>query len=109
MPKPPQLFPSLDQFPGEESRCVTRREEHRMKVDKFLMLNAAIPAEAFDESQHDTSVSDNPMVPNAWEEHGSRNWSAEWHANFLTKDSAGRLVLDSEGRPIPSDDRGRLT
>jgi len=69
--------------------------DHGMGVGKYFMLNAAVPAEAFDPSLwSDSPDASNRLVHDYWRDYTNTCWSAKWHELF-----AG----------APSDDRGRLT
>ena len=69
--------------------------DHGMSVGKYFMLNAAVPAEAYDPSLwSDSPDASNRLVHDYWRDYTNTCWSAKWHELF-----AG----------APSDDRGRLT
>jgi len=69
--------------------------DHGMGVHKYFMLNAAVPAEAYDPSLwSDSPDASNRLVHDYWRDYTNTCWSAKWHELF-----AG----------APSDDRGRLT
>ncbi|NLF22855.1 MAG: hypothetical protein GX590_06795, partial [Lentisphaerae bacterium] len=65
-------------------------EDHDMSVGKFLMLNAAVASETFDDSLQQASPDNIAFVPADWRDYPSETWSACWHAHF------------------PQDDRGKL-
>ena len=67
-------------------------QDHGMGVDKYFMLNAAVPSEAYDGSLA-TSDGQHPMVHGDWKNYNAVTWSANWHALF----------------PGQGDDRGSLT
>jgi len=56
--------------------------DHGMNVSKYFMLNAAVPAEAYDSSLWSTTVSDNNMVHEDWGDYLPRTWSALYHQLF---------------------------
>ena len=67
-------------------------QDHGMGVDKYFMLNAAVPSEAYDGDLVSTNIP-NPMVHDDWGDYNAATWSANWHALF----------------PGQGDDRGSLT
>ena len=68
-------------------------QDHGLQVDKFIMLDSAIPAEAFDPSLADYN-SANHLVHADWTGYPSQSWAARWH-EFYNSD--------------PDDSRGKLT
>jgi len=56
--------------------------DHGMSVDTYFMLNAAVPAEAYDPALWDTTVSANNMVHEDWSDYLPRTWSALYHQVF---------------------------
>lgn len=64
--------------------------DHGIIVGKFLMLNAAVASECFDDSLQQASPDNIAFVPSDWRDYPSETWSARWHAHF------------------PQDDRGKL-
>ncbi len=56
--------------------------DHGMGVDKYFMLNAAVPAEAYDPGLWSTTVSANNMVHRDWINYLPRTWSALYHQLF---------------------------
>ena len=68
-------------------------QDYGLKFDKFIMLNSAIPSEAFEPSLADCSPS-NRLVHVDWSGYPSSCWAAKWHEFFLDNSN---------------DDRGRLT
>lgn len=72
-------------------------QDHGMSVDKFIMLNSAIPSEAFDPSLADYSPS-NHLVHEAWRGYTSRCWTARWHELFADDPNDARGKLTWKGR-----------
>ncbi len=66
-------------------------QDHGMQVAKYFMLNAAVPAEAFDPSLADASPS-NVLVHDYWREYTNRTWAAKWHELFPPSDDRNRLT-----------------
>ena len=53
-------------------------QDYGMQVDKLIMLNSAIPSEAFDPSLANYSP-ENHLVNDEWVEYRSECWVARWH------------------------------
>lgn len=68
-------------------------QDYGLQVDKFIMLNSAIPSEAFNSSLADNNQS-NKLVHVDWSQYPSACWAARWHEFF-----------DAD----PNDTRGNLT
>ena len=68
--------------------------DHSMVVDKFIMLNAAVPVEAYDDSAHNESASGNPMLHTDWTAYQNHTWASCWHEHF--------------NHPVVIDDRNKL-
>jgi hypothetical protein len=68
--------------------------DHGMVVDKYIMLNAAVPVEAYDDTVHNESVTGNPMLHTDWTEYQKETWASCWHEHFANL--------------TPSDDRNKL-
>ena len=64
-----------------------------MQVEKLIMLNSAIPAEAFEPSLADYSP-ENHLVHVEWRGYPSRCWAARWHEFYAgnANDSRGKLT-----------------
>jgi len=56
--------------------------DHGMGVGKYFMLNAAVPAEAYDPGLWSTTVSANNMVHEDWFDYLPRTWSALYNKLF---------------------------
>lgn len=65
-------------------------QDHGMQVDKLLLLNSAIPSEAFDASLFDVNP-ENPLVHGDWILYPSACWTACWSTLFPDTD-ARRLL-----------------
>jgi hypothetical protein len=79
--------------------------DHGMGVGKYFMLNAAVPAEAYDESSwHSDDSGLNPMMHNDWSGYAGRTWSARWHELFLNNPNDDRVLLTWKNRfsAVPS-------
>ena len=66
-------------------------QDYGMQVDKLIMLNSAIPAEAFDPSLANESAS-NKLVHNDWVGYTNSCWAANWHKLFNAPDARSRLT-----------------
>ena len=68
-------------------------QDYGLQVDKFIMLNSAIPSEAFYPALHDPSPS-NHLVHESWTNYPSACWTSRWHEfyNSNTNDSRGKLT-----------------
>lgn len=79
--------------------------DHGMGVGKYFMLNAAVPAEAYDESSwHSDDSGLNPMMHNDWSGYAGCTWSARWHELFLNNPNDDRAALTWKNRfsAVPS-------
>ncbi len=72
-------------------------QDYGMTVDKFIMLNSAIPSEAFEPSLADHS-SDNHLVHVDWRGYPSRCWAARWHEFYTGDANDARGKLTWKGR-----------
>lgn len=68
-------------------------QDYGMQVEKLIMLNSAIPAEAFEPSLADYSP-ENHLVHVEWRGYPSRCWAARWHEFYAgnANDSRGKLT-----------------
>ena len=66
-------------------------QDYGMQVDKLIMLNSAIPSEAFDPSLVDESPN-NKLVHNDWISYTNSCWTANWHKLFNASDARSRLT-----------------
>ena len=72
-------------------------QDWNLSVDGYFMLNAAVPAESYDESQWNTNAVSNHMLHPEWESYAPRTWSAAWFTNFHDPDDS-RSSLFWKGR-----------
>jgi hypothetical protein len=68
--------------------------DHGMIVDKYIMLNAAVPVEAYDDTAHNESATSNPMLHTDWTDYQQETWASCWHEHF--------------NHPVITDDRNKL-
>lgn len=66
-------------------------QDHGMQVEKLIMLNSAIPSEAFDPSLFDPSP-ENKLVHDNWTSYTNICWTAMWHKLFSETDARSRLT-----------------
>ena len=71
-------------------------EDYNMQVDKYFMLNAAVPSEAFDGELANTSTNGNYLVHEDWGGYAPKTWCSEWHKIFSLPDK--RATLTWRGR-----------
>lgn len=72
-------------------------QDYGLQVDKFIMLNSAIPSEAFEPSLADYS-SANHLVHADWTDYPSQCWVARWHEFFSKNPNDARGKLTWKGR-----------
>lgn len=72
-------------------------QDYGLQVDKFIMLNSAIPSEAFEPSLADYSPS-NHLVHADWTGYPSQCWAARWHEFFAADPNDARGKLTWKGR-----------
>lgn len=66
-------------------------KDHGAQVEKLIMLNSAIPSEAFLPSLSNP-MTDNQLVHDEWVDYTNACWSALWHELFPTNDARSRLT-----------------
>ena len=66
-------------------------QDYGMQVEKLIMLNSAIPAEAFDPSLADATP-ENKLVHDNWTGYTNTCWAALWHQLFPSDDSRSKLT-----------------
>lgn len=72
-------------------------QDYGLQVDKFIMLNSAIPSEAFDPSLADYSPS-NHLVHADWTAYPSKCWVSRWHEFYNSNANDARGKLTWKGR-----------
>lgn len=70
------------------------RQDYGLQYDKYFMLNAAVPVEAYDPVDGVTTNSYHDMTPAEWRPYEDRVRSTHWYELFLSN---------------PNDERGKLT
>ena len=95
-----QLAPAINATPGRNVIIAhslgtmvgaAAIQDYGARVDKFIMLNSAIPSEAFDPSLADLSTA-NKLVHDEWTGYTNACWTSQWHALFPTNDARSRLT-----------------
>jgi pimeloyl-ACP methyl ester carboxylesterase len=66
-------------------------QDYGMQVEKLIMLNSAIPSEAFDPSLSDCRP-ENHLVNDEWVDYRSECWVARWHELFDATDDRSKLT-----------------
>ena len=66
-------------------------QDYGMQVEKLIMLNSAIPSEAFNPDLADASPS-NGLVHDDWAGHTNACWTALWHERFPVGDARRNLT-----------------
>lgn len=72
-------------------------QDYGMQVDKLIMLNSAIPSEAFDPSLADYSAA-NHLVHADWTGYPSQCWASRWHEFYNADPDDARGKLTWKGR-----------
>ena len=72
-------------------------QDYGMQVEKLIMLNSAIPSEAFEPSLADYSP-ENHLVHAEWCGYPSRCWAARWHEFYSGNVNDARGKLTWKGR-----------
>ena len=96
----PHLAQTVNSFPGRRIViahslgtlvAASAIQDHGMQVEKLIMLNSAIPSEAFDPALSDPSPG-NPLVHGEWTAYTNACWAALWHELFPPGDARHRLT-----------------
>ena len=74
------------------------RQSHGLQYEKYFMLNAAVPVEAYDPTDGVTVESKRDMTPPGWRPYPDRVRSTHWHELFLPMPSDARTNLTWKGR-----------
>ena len=67
-------------------------EDYGLDVDKYFMLNCAVPSEAYDSSLASTATNNNYMLHEDWEEYLPRTWASQWYELFDSTDNRCNLT-----------------
>ena len=69
-------------------------QDHGLQVEKYMMCDSAVPAEAYDTTLSPTNL----VVHPEWDEYPRRSFANEWYRLFLDNASDDRRKLTWEGR-----------
>jgi len=69
-------------------------QDHGLQVEKYMMCDSAVPAEAYDTTLSPTNL----VVHPEWDEYPRRSFANEWYRLFLDDSSDDRRKLTWEGR-----------
>ena len=81
---------------------------YNANCDTFIMLNAAIPSEAFGatisnaEEYADCSESERLFVPDAWHDYPCKSWSVNWYKLFTEDEKESALTWRDIFKDIPT-------
>ena len=67
-------------------------QDHGFRPARYFMFNAAVPVEAFDATQWNTSTNLNPMLHEEWHEYPDFSWAPLWHQLFGGSDTRQNLT-----------------
>ena len=76
-------------------------QDHGFRPAKYFMLNAAIPAEAFDATQWNTNALNNPFEFEDWIGYPAKSWASCWHQLFPTNDIRSKLTWKGRFANVP--------
>jgi pimeloyl-ACP methyl ester carboxylesterase len=69
-------------------------QDHGLQVEKYMMCDSAVPAEAYDTTLSPTNL----VVHSEWDEYPRRSFANEWYRLFLDDSSDDRRKSTWEGR-----------
>ena len=69
-------------------------QDHGLQVEKYMMCDSAVPAEAYDTTLSPTNL----VVHPEWDEYPRRSFANEWYRLFLDDSADDRRKLTWEGR-----------
>ena len=99
----PILAQTLNQLPSASSLTIMAHSlgnmvvsqaicQHGSRPDNYLLLNAAIPAEAFDASLQDPIANQNTLVPIDWREYDDRTYASNWYKLFSETEPQSKMT-----------------
>lgn len=80
------LAHSLGNMVVSEAIC-----SYGFKPDNTILLNAAIPAEAFDASLQDAEANKTTLVPQDWRDYDSRTYASRWNELFSPTEPQSKM------------------
>ena len=75
--------------------CSSMIQDYGLSVDRYLMCNSAVPAEAYDP---DPSLRVPQLVHTEWEKYPEMSWASNWHWLFRNEPNDDRKDLGWPGR-----------
>ncbi len=66
-------------------------QDYGMRVNKYFMLDSAVPAEAYNPALHNTATN-NVLIHDDWKKYKEDTWASEWHALFPKTDDRSKLT-----------------
>ena len=76
-------------------------QDHGFRPDRYFMLNAAVPVEAFDATQWNTAETNNPFEFEDWVGYPAKSWASCWHLLFPTNDIRHKLTWKGRFADVP--------
>ena len=76
-------------------------QDHGFRPDRYFMLNAAVPAEAFDATQWNASTCLNPMLHEEWHDYPVFSWASLWYQLFGGSDARQDLTWIDRFADVP--------
>ena len=76
-------------------------QDHGYRPAKYFMLNAAVPAEAFDATQWNTNALNNPFEFEDWVGYPAKSWASCWQSLFPANDIRGKLTWKGRFTDVP--------
>lgn len=80
------LAHSLGNIVVSEAIC-----SYGLRPDNYILLNAAIPAEAFDATLQDAIANQATLVPQDWRDYDSRTYAARWNELFTSTEPQSKM------------------
>lgn len=76
------------------------RQDHGLAYEKYFMLNAAVPVEAYDASSGITATSKHDMTPAEWRDYPDRVRASHWYGLFPWWDARARLTWKNRFKDV---------
>ncbi|MBR4611072.1 MAG: hypothetical protein IKO40_00005, partial [Kiritimatiellae bacterium] len=76
-------------------------QDHGFRPARYFMLNAAVPAEAFDSTQWNTNALNNPFEFEDWVGYPAKSWASCWHSLFPTNNIRCHLTWKGRFAEVP--------
>lgn len=107
----PHLKSAVDSLPGTKVIAAhslgnmvvcSAIKDHGLMVEKYFMLDAAVPLEAFDSTHRNRDEMRNPSWQNYNEASLWPYWASDWHLQFPETDGRSKLTWRSRFGNIPN-------